>query len=140
MTPIWHTEMPQKIADDFKVDLSLGLTETEAQSRLKKYGPNLLTKQKISLVTAEILRAFGARSDTKTIWQLGFFSNIRLFFVVSMSFILQILIHHMPILQEIFGIGAVSWKECVSWVALGMVPLLILECRKLLRKVPDVRF
>lgn len=92
------------------------------------------------LVTAELLRAFGARSDTKTIWQLGFFSNIRLFFVVSVSFTLQILIHHVPILQEIFGIGAVSLTECVSWVALGMVPLIILELRKCLRKAPDAVF
>lgn len=89
------------------------------------------------LVTAEILRAFGARSDTKTIWQVGFFSNIRLFFVVSISFILQILIHHVPILKDIFGIGDVSLRQCSLWVALGMVPLIILELKKLLRKAPD---
>jgi Ca2+-transporting ATPase len=30
------------------------------------------------LVTAELLRAFGARSEVKTIWQVGLFSNLRL--------------------------------------------------------------
>ena len=89
------------------------------------------------LVTAELLRAFGARSDTKTIWQVGVFSNIRLFLIVSISFSLQILIHHIPILREIFGISEVSLKQCLLWVALGMVPLMILEAQKTLRKAPD---
>lgn len=86
------------------------------------------------LVTANLLRAFGARSRTKTIWQLGFFSNIRLFFVVSISFSLQLLIHHVPMLQKIFGIDAVSLNQCLLWVLLGTIPLLVLEIQKLLRK------
>lgn len=89
------------------------------------------------LVTAELFRAFGARSDTKTIWQLGLFSNIRLFFIVSISFSLQILIHHVPILQQLFGISPVSLTECLTWIVLGMVPFLILEIQKLLRKRPN---
>lgn len=83
------------------------------------------------LVTANLFRAFGARSRQKTIWQLGFFSNIRLFFVVSISFSLQLLIHHSPMLQAIFGIGSVSLAQCLLWGVLGMVPLLILETQKL---------
>ncbi|HAU1249882.1 TPA: cation-translocating P-type ATPase [Legionella pneumophila] len=92
------------------------------------------------LVTAELLRAFGARSQTKTIWQLGFFSNIRLFAIVSISFSLQILIHHVPLLQRLFGINSVSMTECFLWVVLGMLPLLVLEIQKLLRKTPDEAF
>ncbi|KGP62881.1 HAD family hydrolase [Legionella norrlandica] len=92
------------------------------------------------LVTAELLRSFGARSDTKTIWQVGFFSNLRLFFIVSISFLLQILIHHVPMLQELFGIEPVSFSQCLSWILLGMVPLLILETQKWLRKVPHESF
>jgi P-type Ca2+ transporter type 2C len=86
------------------------------------------------LVTAELMRAFGARSQTKTIWQVGFFSNIRLFFIVSISFSLQILIHHIPMLQVFFGIGSVSLSQCLVWMMLGMVPLLVLEGQKILRE------
>lgn len=89
------------------------------------------------LVTAELLRAFGARSDTQPIWQLGFFSNIRLFFIVSISFSLQVLIHHIPMLQDIFGIGSVSGTQCLVWIGLGMIPLTILEIQKLLRNAPS---
>lgn len=86
------------------------------------------------LVTAELLRAFGARSWKKNIWQINIFSNLRLFLIISISFSLQIMIHHVPLLQNIFGIGAVSWKECISWVLLGIIPLAVLELAKLLRK------
>lgn len=92
------------------------------------------------LVIANLLRAFGARSRTKTIWQLGFFSNIRLFFVVGISFSLQLLIHHIPMLQAIFGISAVSLTQCLLWVVLGMIPLLVLETQKLLRKKSNEAF
>lgn len=88
------------------------------------------------LVTAELLRAFGARSDIQPIWQVGIFSNIRLFFIVSISFSMQVLIHHTPILQDIFGIRPVSGTQCLLWVALGMIPLIILEIQKLLRNAP----
>lgn len=92
------------------------------------------------LVTARLLIAFGARSQTKTIWQIGFFSNLRLFFIVSISFSLQILIHHISILRELFGIGPVSMTQCLLWIALGMLPWLILEGQKWLRKAPNEVF
>ncbi|MFO9572932.1 cation-translocating P-type ATPase [Legionella pneumophila serogroup 1] len=92
------------------------------------------------LVTEELLRAFSARSQTKTIWQLGFFSNLRLFFIVSISFSLQIVIHHIPILRELFGISTVSLTECLLWVIVGMLPLLVLEIQKMLRKAPNEAF
>jgi Ca2+-transporting ATPase len=92
------------------------------------------------LVTAELLRAFGARSNTQTIWQIGFLSNIRLFAIISISFSLQLLIHHNSMLQELFGIGPVSLTQCILWVVLGMLPLLVLEARKWLRTTPDEAF
>ena len=92
------------------------------------------------LVAANLLRAFAARSQQKTIWQIGFFSNIRLFAVVSISFSLQIMIHHVPFLQDLFGICAVTLTQCLFWIMLGMVPLLVLEGLKWLRKTPDAAF
>lgn len=85
------------------------------------------------LVTAELLRSFGARSQTKTIWQMGLFSNLRLFFIVSISFILQIVIHNIPALRALFGVTQVSLAQCLLWIVLGMLPLLVLEGQKLLR-------
>jgi Ca2+-transporting ATPase len=86
------------------------------------------------LVMAELMRAFGARSNTLTIWHLGLFSNIRLFMIVLVSFSLQIAIHHIGVLQVLFGTAPITLQQTLIWIALGFVPLLVLEARKILRQ------
>jgi P-type Ca2+ transporter type 2C len=82
------------------------------------------------LVIAELLRAFGARSTVRTIWQVGLFSNVRLVLVVIASFALQLAIHSVPVLHRLFGTAPISLRQCVTWMALGAVPLIVLELRK----------
>jgi Ca2+-transporting ATPase len=82
------------------------------------------------LVTAELLRAFGARSEVKTLWQVGLFSNMWLVVIVVASFALQLAIHHIPVLQMLFGTEPISLRQCIAWLALGAIPMLTLELRK----------
>lgn len=91
-------------------------------------------------MTARLLIAFGTRSDTKTIFQLGFFSNLHLFIIISISFSLQVLIHHIPVLRDLFGIGQISFTQCISWILIGTLPLLVIEAQKWLRKAPGETF
>lgn len=86
-----------------------------------------------ALVIAELLRAFGARSNTRTVWQVGLFSNIRLFAIVAVSFFIQIAIHHIPVLQRLFDIEPVTLEQCLAWILLGLVPLTVLETRKVIK-------
>jgi Ca2+-transporting ATPase len=92
-----------------------------------------------ALVIAELLRAFGARSETRTVWQVGLLSNMQLFVIVMASFALQLAIHHLPALQALFGTSPISLGQCAAWVGLGSVPLLVLELRKVLRRSRAVR-
>jgi Ca2+-transporting ATPase len=85
------------------------------------------------LVFSELFRSFGARSDVQPIWRLGLFSNLRLLMVVLVSFIVQLMIHHVPAMQAMFGIAPIGVGQCLAWVALGAIPLVVLETRKLLR-------
>jgi P-type Ca2+ transporter type 2C len=87
-----------------------------------------------ALVIAELLRAFGARSDTRTVWQMGLLSNMQLFVIVMASFALQLAIHHLPALQALFGTAPISLGQCVAWVGLGSLPLLVLELRKVVQR------
>jgi len=87
-----------------------------------------------ALVIAELLRAFGARSEQRTIWQIGLFSNLRLFLIVAVSFGLQLAIHHVPMLQKLFQIEPVTLNQCVAWIGVGFIPLIILELRKVIRR------
>lgn len=82
------------------------------------------------LVTEELLRSFGARSKTKTIREVGLFSNIRLLGVVLASFILQLGISATPILENIFSTERVTFFEGVAAVGLGAIPLFVLQAVK----------
>ncbi len=87
-----------------------------------------------ALVIAELMRSFGARSNVLTVWQLGLFSNMRLFVIVAASFSLQLAIHHIPALQALFSIEPLSLNQCAAWIGVGLIPLTILEIRKVLRR------
>jgi Ca2+-transporting ATPase len=86
------------------------------------------------LVIAELLRSFGARSNVMTVWQVGLLSNIRLFLIVMVSFALQLAIHHVGVLQTLFGMEPITLTQCLAWAALGCIPLLALEGRKMMRR------
>jgi Ca2+-transporting ATPase len=91
-----------------------------------------------TLVFAELLRAFGARSETRLVHEVGLFSNLRLFAIVTASFFLQLWIHHSELLGRLFGTEPITLGECAAWVALGMVPLLVLELGKWARRAKRV--
>jgi P-type Ca2+ transporter type 2C len=91
------------------------------------------------LVIDELLRAFSARSDTRTVWQVGLLSNLQLVVIVLASFALQLAIHHLPALQALFDTAPISLVQCIAWLVLGSVPLLALELRKVLRRSREAR-
>ncbi|MES2642480.1 MAG: cation-translocating P-type ATPase [Myxococcota bacterium] len=84
-----------------------------------------------TLVFGELFRAFAARSRTKLFWEVGAFSNLRLLGVVVFSAALQIAMHHVPVAQEIFGLTPISLRDCLLSIALGLIPVSVLELSKL---------
>ena len=82
---------------------------------------------------AGLLRAFGARSEQRAIWEISMFSNIRLFLVVAVCFGLQLAIHHVPMFQTLFGVEPITLSQCIGWFAVGFIPLIVLELRKFIR-------
>jgi Ca2+-transporting ATPase len=83
---------------------------------------------------AELLRAFGARSTARTIWHLGVCSNRSLVLVVLASFALQVAIHALPSLHVLFATSSIAPRQWGAWLALGAVPLLVLEGWKVVRQ------
>src|SRR4029453_12998259 len=49
-----------------------------------------------TLVIDELLRAFSARSTEQTIWQIGLLSNLRLFGIVTVSLLFQLVAQNLP--------------------------------------------
>jgi Ca2+-transporting ATPase len=87
-----------------------------------------------TLVYAEVLRSFGARSTTKPIWEIKLFSNIKLSLVVALTMFFQPWSHHVPTLQYFFKIVPMPWSECFILIAIGLIPLVVLEIFKIVRR------
>ncbi len=85
------------------------------------------------LVFAELLRAFGARSETKPVWRISLLSNLNLAIVVCIAFFLQVWSHHNAVLGSILKTSFISLADCFLLLAAGAVPLLVLETLKFAR-------
>lgn len=85
------------------------------------------------LVFAELLRSFGARSETKPIWRIPLFTNINLVVVVIISLGLQVWSQHYATLGRFVKTSSVPFGDGLVLLALGAIPLLVLEWVKMVR-------
>ena len=85
-----------------------------------------------TLVFCELLKSFSFRHETKPIWRIPFFSNVPLPLVVLGSFVLQLLLHHVAILSQLLKTVTPPWTQRWTLLALGFVPLIVLEAAKVL--------
>jgi Ca2+-transporting ATPase len=84
------------------------------------------------LVFEELLRSFGARSESKPIWKVSFFSNMSLLTVVGISFGLQILSQHSKILGEFLHSVIIPYSDMAIMFAIAAIPLAVLQIVKVL--------
>jgi len=83
-----------------------------------------------TLVFAELLRSFAARSEVKSIWRIPLFSNFNLALVVAVSFALQIWSQHSETFGRFLRTSLVSISDCLMLLAVSAIPLAVLEVVK----------
>ena len=90
-----------------------------------------------TLVFCELTRAFAVRSEKRSIFQIGVFSNktMNIAFVVGLG--LQLCVLFIPPLQSIFSITSLPAQDWVIVVALGLCPLIISEITKIFSRARD---
>jgi Ca2+-transporting ATPase len=86
-----------------------------------------------TLVFCELFRAFAARSRKLVHWQVGAFTNLHLVAVVAMSVLVQVSIDHLAFARRFFRIEEMSPADTGLCLAVGLIPVTILELRKLAR-------
>lgn len=86
------------------------------------------------LVIAELLRSFGCRSETKTIWELGFRSNTKLAVVVVISLLIQWWSHRSGFLESFLKTPEMPWGHSFVLFVFGAIPLLVMEGVKVIRR------
>jgi P-type Ca2+ transporter type 2C len=106
----------------FKV-LSTGTTQTARSSAFAV------------LIFAELLRSFGARSETRPVWRIPLFTNRSLVIVVAISFGLQMWSQHNAVLGRFLKTSYMPYADCLLLIALGSIPLIVLEGVKVVRQV-----
>lgn len=86
-----------------------------------------------TLVFGELTRAFAVRSENRSIFSIGVFSNSAMnkAFIVSLS--MQLAVLFIPVLQQIFEVQSLTGVEWIIVIALSLVPLIISEITKALR-------
>ena len=86
------------------------------------------------LVFAELLRSFGCRSETKPVWRISLLTNRYLLIVVAISFGLQVWSQHNATFGLFLKSSFMPFADCCWLVALGAIPMVILEMVKVVRK------
>jgi Cation transporting ATPase, C-terminus len=87
-----------------------------------------------TLVFCEVFRAFAARSRRLVHWQVGAFTNIPLLAVVALCAVVQASLGHVPFARDFFRMRAMSAPGTGLCMALGLIPVTVLEVGKLLRR------
>jgi Ca2+-transporting ATPase len=86
------------------------------------------------LVFAELWRAFGARSEVKPVWRISLLTNVNLILVVAISIGMQLWSQHSVRLGSILSTSYMSFAEGLLLIAVGAIPLLVLELVKAIRQ------
>lgn len=86
-----------------------------------------------ALVFAELMRAFGARSEIRPLWRINHLSNLNLLAVVGISFAIQVWSHHNAVLAGFMKTSLMSFSEGLMLLAVGAIPLIVLELVKVVR-------
>ncbi len=86
-----------------------------------------------TLVFAQMFAAFSARSPTRTVLQVGFFTNPRLLGVVAVTVLLQLGLMAFPPAARLFGLGPFSWVVVGFSLGVALIPVTVIEVVKLLR-------
>ncbi len=97
------------------------------------YQVNLFHARTLTLVTMAMFQwfnAFNCRSETKSVFSSGFFSNKWLLLAVFFVFVLQIMVLHVPFFQYIFKTEPISLFEWIVICCISSSVLFMEELRK----------
>ncbi|MEO7360412.1 MAG: cation-transporting P-type ATPase, partial [Gemmatimonadaceae bacterium] len=86
------------------------------------------------MVFAELLRSFGARSQSKFVWRIPLRTNPALVVVVALTIGAQFLSQHNVVIGRFLKASPVSFDTGLCLLGAGSIPLVILELVKIVRQ------
>jgi Ca2+-transporting ATPase len=94
---------------------------------------NIAHAQTVAFVTlsvSELFRAYTARSERYSLWQMGFFSNRFMQVAVASSLLILLAIVYVPALDPIFGTTPLSGRDWLMIFPLTLLPAIAAEITK----------
>ncbi len=88
-----------------------------------------------SLVFGVLLRAFASRHADKLFWEVGWLRNVTLLAVVAVSVALQLALNAFAPIRAWFSLAPMSVDMLAVSLALGLIPVTLVEMSKLVRRV-----
>ncbi|MDO5732857.1 MAG: cation-translocating P-type ATPase [Eubacteriales bacterium] len=86
----------------------------------------------VTLICAELLRAYSSRSEKSSVFQVGFFSNSTMNRAVLLSFVLLLLVLYVPAFDFIFHTIMLTDRDWLIIAVLFLLPFIAGEIFKLL--------
>jgi Ca2+-transporting ATPase len=83
-----------------------------------------------TLAFAQLAHSFNCRSETRSLFDLGWGTNRALIGAVTVSGLAQLAVVYVPFLQAAFGTVPLTGREMAVLIGLALVPLLFGEVRK----------
>jgi len=87
-----------------------------------------------AMTSSELFHALNCRSQSESLFKIGFFTNMKLLFACGASLLLQIAIIFIPFTQRVFRVEALSGLDMIILIIISSLPLWAMEIAKLLNK------
>jgi Ca2+-transporting ATPase len=88
----------------------------------------------IVLSCKQLFHSFNCRSMTESIFRLGIFNNQKLVLAVIISFLLQMAVVYLPVVQKIFKTEPLNAPDWLLIMAISSFPLWAMEILKLVNR------
>ena len=91
------------------------------------------------LVACQLYYSLALRNSTKSIFQIGLFSNIYLIGAIAVGLLLQLAVIYVPVLRGAFKLQMLSLNGWMIALFLGLFPLMVNELYKIFIRVHKKR-
>lgn len=88
----------------------------------------------MTLILSELFRAFSARSEKYTVWELRIFSNMQLVYAFISSALLTILVIYLPFTQNLFDVISLDLKAWLVVLPCALFPFIVGEVHKMIER------
>ena len=87
------------------------------------------------LVSCQLFFSLAVRSSSKSIFQIGIFSNKYVSGAILLGILLQLLVIGIPVMQRAFHLQMLDLRGWLTAIALGLVPLVLNEIVKIFLRI-----